>query len=84
MTPSISDLPVPPESRFDIALQGAPDEPSGVGVLYEAGGGGDSTRNADADGSLRTNFLLDAYRQRIDHFAAGGARSDCLPVREIR
>jgi len=62
----------PPESALDIALQRASDQPNGVGVLDETGGGRDSARNADSDRCRCPDFLLDRAHQgdnRIDRRA---------------
>ena len=50
----------PPERGLDIALQGAPDQPGGIGVFDEAGFRGDSARNTNPDRSRYANFLFDA------------------------
>jgi hypothetical protein len=56
----------PPERGLDIALQGAPDQPGGIGVFDEAGFRGDSAGNTNPDRSRCANFLLDAADESND------------------
>ena len=62
----------PPECALEVALQRASDQPCGVGVFDEAGGGRDSAGDADAYRWRCPDFLLDRADQvddRIDRFA---------------
>jgi hypothetical protein len=57
---------------LEVGLQGAADEPGGVGVLDEAGGVGDDAGDADTDGALLASFGFQLSDEAGDGIEGGG------------